>query len=55
MILRLGTYGIVYKGEDLKTGQFVAMKKIRLESEEEGIPSTAVREISMLKVVELVE
>jgi len=44
-----GTYGIVYKGEDLKTGQFVAMKKIRLEAEEEGIPSTAVREISMLK------
>jgi len=44
-----GTYGIVYKGEDLKTGQFVAMKKIRLESEDEGIPSTAVREISMLK------
>ncbi len=25
------------------------MKKIRLESEEEGVPSTAVREISLLK------
>lgn len=25
------------------------MKKIRLESEEEGIPSTAIREISILK------
>jgi hypothetical protein len=27
----------------------VAMKKIRLESEEEGVPSTAIREISMLR------
>jgi len=27
----------------------VAMKKIRLESEEEGVPSTAIREISLLK------
>nr|XP_035938675.1 cyclin-dependent kinase 1-like isoform X3 [Halichoerus grypus] len=31
------------------TGQVVAMKKIRLESEEEGVPSTAIREISLLK------
>jgi serine/threonine protein kinase len=27
----------------------VALKKIRLESEEEGVPSTAIREISLLK------
>lgn len=26
-----------------------ALKKIRLESEDEGIPSTAIREISLLK------
>ena len=26
-----------------------ALKKIRLTSEEEGIPSTAIREISLLK------
>ncbi|KAI1733281.1 protein kinase domain-containing protein [Ditylenchus destructor] len=44
-----GTYGIVYKGQDKKTGQYVAMKKIRLESEDEGVPSTAIREISMLR------
>ncbi|KAE9549629.1 hypothetical protein FO519_007170 [Halicephalobus sp. NKZ332] len=43
-----GTYGVVYKGRNLQTGQMVAMKKIRLESDEEGIPSTSVREISML-------
>lgn len=40
---------MVYKGRNLLTGQMVAMKKIRLESDEEGIPSTSVREISMLR------
>jgi len=44
-----GTYGVVYKGRHRVTGKIVAMKKIRLESEEEGVPSTAVREISLLK------
>lgn len=44
-----GTYGVVYKGRHKTTGQIVAMKKIRLESEEEGVPSTAIREISLLK------
>ncbi|XP_034952596.1 cyclin-dependent kinase 1 [Chelonus insularis] len=44
-----GTYGVVYKGKHKKTGDIVAMKKIRLESEDEGIPSTAIREISLLK------
>ena len=36
-------------GRNLKTGEIVAMKKIRLESEDEGVPSTAIREISLLK------
>lgn len=44
-----GTYGVVYKGRNKKTGQAVALKKIRLENEEEGVPSTAIREISLLK------
>lgn len=44
-----GTYGVVYKALDNDTKEFVALKKIRLESEEEGIPSTAIREISLLK------
>lgn len=44
-----GTYGVVYKGKNKKTGELVAMKKIRLESEDEGVPSTAIREISLLK------
>lgn len=31
------------------TGDILALKKIRLEAEDEGIPSTAIREISLLK------
>lgn len=43
-----GTYGIVYKAQDAK-GDLYALKTIRLEAEDEGIPSTAIREISLLK------
>lgn len=44
-----GTYGVVYKARNKLTGKMVALKKIRLDSEEEGVPSTAIREISLLK------
>lgn len=44
-----GTYGVVYKARDVTTNQIVALKKIRLEAEDEGVPSTAIREISLLK------
>jgi len=44
-----GTYGVVFKGKNTKTGEIVAMKKIRLESEGEGVPHTSIREISLLK------
>jgi len=56
-----GTYGVVYKAKDRKRNVLVALKKIRLESEDEGTPSTAVREVSILKqlqhpnIVELYE
>ena len=44
-----GTYGVVYKAVDKATNEFIALKKIRLEQEDEGVPSTAIREISLLK------
>ena len=44
-----GTYGVVYKARDLDSNAIYALKKIRLESEDEGIPSTAIREIALLK------
>lgn len=44
-----GTYGTVYRARDRTTNEIVALKKIKLEQEEEGVPSTALREISLLK------
>lgn len=47
---KIGTYGVVYKALDTRhNNRVVALKKIRLESEDEGVPSTAIREISLLK------
>lgn len=44
-----GTYGVVFKAMDKQTSEVVALKKIRLDAEDEGIPSTAIREISLLR------
>ncbi|KAL8547437.1 hypothetical protein ACS0TY_006964 [Phlomoides rotata] len=44
-----GTYGVVYKARDRLTNEIIALKKIRLEQEDEGVPSTTMREISLLK------
>jgi hypothetical protein len=43
-----GTYGVVYKALDRDSGESVAIKKIRLEAEDEGVPSSALRETSIL-------
>ncbi|CAO3590889.1 unnamed protein product [Absidia cylindrospora] len=44
-----GAYGIVYKAQNRETSEVVALKRIRLDNEEEGVPCTAIREISLLK------
>ena len=44
-----GTYGVVYKARDRRDDSVCALKRIRLDQEEEGVPSTAIREISLLK------
>ncbi|KAL9832318.1 putative cyclin-dependent kinase B1-2 CMGC-CDK-Pl family [Arabidopsis thaliana] len=46
-----GTYGKVYKAMEKGTGKLVALKKTRLEMDEEGIPPTALREISLLQML----
>ncbi|CAI7757783.1 unnamed protein product [Closterium sp. NIES-53] len=46
-----GTYGKVYKAKCKKTGKTVALKKTRLEMEEEGVPSTTLREVSLLQML----
>jgi negative regulator of PHO system len=43
-----GTYATVYKGKNRALGTYVALKEINLDSEE-GTPSTAIREISLMK------
>ncbi|OMJ86683.1 hypothetical protein SteCoe_11769 [Stentor coeruleus] len=44
-----GTYGVVYKAKDKVRNDFCALKKILLDVEPEGIPSTAIREICILR------
>ncbi|CAD2221022.1 hypothetical protein AGDE_03274 [Angomonas deanei] len=44
-----GSYGIVYKAKEVTTGATVALKRIRLDVEDEGVPCTAIREVSLLK------
>ncbi|EDV26230.1 uncharacterized protein TRIADDRAFT_49937 [Trichoplax adhaerens] len=44
-----GTYGTVYKAVNHDTGEIVALKKVRIDDENEGIPSFALREICLLK------
>lgn len=46
-----GTYGKVYRARDRVTGQIVALKKTRLHEDEEGVPPTTLREISLLRML----
>ncbi|KJR81135.1 uncharacterized protein SPSK_04817 [Sporothrix schenckii 1099-18] len=56
-----GTYGKVFKAVHVYTKKLVALKRIRMEGEREGLPVTAIREIKLLQslkhvnVVELQE
>lgn len=43
-----GTYGVVYRARDTISNKIVALKKVRMEREKDGIPLSGLREISLL-------
>jgi len=43
-----GTYGVVYRARDTVSNKIVALKKVRMEREKDGIPLSGLREISLL-------
>lgn len=47
-----GAYGVVHKGINTKTQEVIALKKIKLETQSEGVPSTTIREISVLREID---
>ena len=46
-----GTYGKVYRARERATGRIVALKKTRLHEDEEGVPPTTLREVSILRML----
>ncbi|KAG0321588.1 Cyclin-dependent kinase 10 [Dissophora globulifera] len=46
-----GTYGVVYRAKDKKTNEIVALKRIRMERENDGLPISSLREIKLLKTL----
>nr|Q38775.1 RecName: Full=Cell division control protein 2 homolog D [Antirrhinum majus]CAA66236.1 cyclin-dependent kinase [Antirrhinum majus] len=46
-----GTYGKVYRAMEKSTGKIVALKKTRLHEDEEGVPPTTLREVSLLRML----
>ncbi|XP_026495246.1 cyclin-dependent-like kinase 5 [Nymphalis io] len=44
-----GTYGTVFKAKNKETHEIVALKRVRLDDDDEGVPSSALREICLLK------
>ena len=51
-VLGQGTFGVVYLAKNKFTEELVALKKIRKQQEEDGVPSSALREIALLMELE---
>ncbi|CAH2282079.1 cyclin-dependent kinase 6 [Pelobates cultripes] len=51
-----GAYGKVFKARDLKNGgRFVALKRVRVQTGEEGMPLSTIREVAVLRHLETFE
>lgn len=46
-----GAYGEVRKGVDKESGEIVALKKIKMDQEKDGFPTTSIRELKMLRML----
>ncbi|CAD6197418.1 unnamed protein product [Caenorhabditis auriculariae] len=44
-----GTYGTVFKARSKDSGEVVALKRVKLDDDDEGVPSSALREICILR------
>ncbi|XP_035008069.1 cyclin-dependent kinase 4 [Hippoglossus stenolepis] len=47
-----GAYGTVYKARDTESGQFVALKSVRVQTDQNGLPISTVREVALLRRLE---
>ncbi|KAF8764418.1 Cyclin-dependent kinase 11B like protein [Argiope bruennichi] len=47
-----GAYGVVYQAKDKRTDEIVALKRLKIEKENNGFPITALREIKLLQKVQ---
>lgn len=45
----VGAYGVVYRARDVENDRLVALKCLRVQNTEEGMPLSTVREIALLK------
>mmetsp|Transcript_10970 Transcript_10970/g.24162 ORF Transcript_10970/g.24162 Transcript_10970/m.24162 type:complete len:407 (-) Transcript_10970:150-1370(-) len=46
-----GTYGTVYRARCLRTNKYVAIKRVKPDVGDDGVPSTAIREVAVLKTL----
>lgn len=47
-----GAYGTVYKARDIESGKFVALKNVRVQTDQNGLPVSTVREVALLRRLE---
>ena len=46
-----GTYGSVFRAQDKETGETVALKQVKMDQEEDGVPANSLREATILQTM----